>query len=110
VSVARTTEKAPPVDDVPLSRDAVALLYIGDETSNLDDVAGELVSHHEWRLAPALCPGIPVIDVDVGATDAGAAYSYEDFVLADPRLLDILQLETGCRGFLYERFHERVIL
>jgi hypothetical protein len=43
--------------------------------------------------------------VHIGAANTGAAHTNENFVLPNSRFRDILQLETRCRGFLYQRFH-----
>jgi hypothetical protein len=103
--VTGSAEKTAAVHNVALGGDAISLLHIGDEAADLHHIAGELVPDYERRLAAPLCPRIPVVDVDVSATDARATYSNENLVLTDSRLLDLLQLETGCRGFLHERFH-----
>src|SRR5207237_3983265 len=105
VRVAGSAEKAAAIDDVPLRGDTVSFLYIGDESSDLDDIAGEFMSDYKGRLATTFGPRIPVVDVDVGSANPGSTYAYESFVLTDPRLRDILQVETRCRGFLDERFH-----
>ena len=89
VRVARAAEQATSVDDVSFGRDAVAFLHVGDEASDLHDIAGEFVSDDERRLATALRPRVPVVDVHVGAADAGAPHTDQDFVVSDPRLRDI---------------------
>jgi hypothetical protein len=88
-----------------LGRDPVTFLYIGDKTSDLNDISRELVSNDEGRFASALRPGIPVVDVYVGAAHAGATHPDQNLVFTERWLHDILQSETGRRGFLYQRFH-----
>jgi len=105
VGVAGSAEKTPSVDDVALSGDAISFLYVGDEPAYLNDIPGKFVADHEWRLASPLRPGIPVVDVNIGATHSRSPDPNENFVLTDPPLRDILQFETGCRGLLDERFH-----
>jgi hypothetical protein len=51
VRIACATEKAASVDDVSLCGYAISFLYIGDETSNFDDIAREFMTDDEWRLA-----------------------------------------------------------
>ncbi|MEA2765003.1 MAG: hypothetical protein QOK07_1407, partial [Gemmatimonadaceae bacterium] len=41
-----------------------------------------------------------------GAAYSGASHANQNFILTDPRLRNILQLETWRRRFLYQRFHE----
>jgi hypothetical protein len=105
VCVAGSAQQATAVHDVAFGRHTIALLHISDEAPDLDDIAGELMPHDERRLATAFCPRVPIVDVHIGAADSRASHSNQNFVLSDPRLRDILQLETGCSGFLYQRFH-----
>ena len=109
VRVARSAQQATTVNNVPLGGDTVALFHIGNETPDLHDIARKLVPHNEGRLAATLCPRVPVEDVNIGAADSRASHTNQNFVLSDPRLRDILQLETGCSGFLYQRFHEQLL-
>jgi hypothetical protein len=67
------------------------------------------VADDERRLASSLRPRIPVVDVNVGSADTCPPDPNEDFILTDPWLRDILQLETGCRGFLDERFQLQLL-
>src|ERR1700736_2098881 len=109
VRVACSAEQTPPVDDVSLRRDAVAFPHISDETTHLHHVTGEFVSDHEGRFAAPLRPRVPVVDVNIGAAYPSASHTNENFVFADPRLGNVLQLETWRRGFLYQRFHEQLL-
>jgi len=94
---------------VAFGRYTITLLHISDETPDLDDIAGELMPHDERRLATALCPRVPIVNVNIGAANSRAPHADQNFVLPDPRLRDILQLETGCCGLLYQRFHEQLL-
>jgi hypothetical protein len=95
VRISRPTQQATTVDDVTFRGHAIAFLYIGDKTSHLNYISGELVTNNKGRFAPPLGPRIPIVDVHVSAAHSGAAYANKDFVLADTRLRDILELETG---------------
>ena len=95
-------------DDVPLRRDAIAFLHVRHESADLRDVSGELVSDGERRVAPSLCPCVPLVDVYVGAADSGASHSDQDFVVANAGLRYILEDKTGTRRRFHQRFHARV--
>src|ERR1700694_5235032 len=109
VRVARSAEQAPSVDDVSFRRDTVAFLHISDETTHLHHVAGEFVPDHEGRLAASLRPRVPVVGLNIGAAYPSPSHTNQNFVLADPRLGNVLQLETWRRRFLYQRFHEQLL-
>jgi hypothetical protein len=79
---------------VSLRGHAISFLYIGDETTDLHDVASEFVPDDERRLAAPLGPRVPVVDVNIGATHPRAPHTNENFILADSRLGNILELET----------------
>ena len=92
--VACSAQKTASVDNVPFCRDAVSLLHVGDQTSNLNYLASELVADYERRLAPPLRPSVPIVDVHVSAAHSGTANTNQNLVLTDSGLRDILQLET----------------
>ena len=58
-------------DHVALAADEVAGVEVADVGADLDDLADELVAHDERRLDGRRCPGIPGLDVQVRAADAG---------------------------------------
>jgi hypothetical protein len=105
VGVAGAAQQASPIDDVPLGGDSVSLLHVVHESPDLYDIAGELVSHHERWFASPLRPGVPLVDVNIGAAYTRASHPNENFVFTDCGLRAIFQFETGCRGFLDQRFH-----
>jgi hypothetical protein len=49
--IASAAEKAASVDDVALGGDTISLLYISDETTDLDYITGEFVTDNERGLA-----------------------------------------------------------
>ena len=105
VRVARAAEQASSVDDVALRRHAISLVNVGDETADLDHLAGELVPDDDRRLDASLRPRIPVVDMHVGAAYARAPDANEDFVVADRRFRNVFQLETRSSRGLHKRFH-----
>ena len=60
-------------DDVALAADEVAGREIGDVGASLHDAAHELVADDERRLDRPRRPGVPRLDVQVRAADAGLA-------------------------------------
>src|SRR6185437_4823350 len=108
VGVAGATEEAASVDDVPFGGHTIALVYVGHEAADLHDIAGELVADDDRWFDAALRPGVPAVDVDVGAADTGAPDANQDFVVSDRRLRNVFQHEpAACRCF-DQRFHARV--
>src|ERR1051326_97082 len=107
MSISGSTQHAAAVDDVALRGHAVTFADVGDERSDLNDVAGGLMPDDEWWNAAVLRPRVPVVDVDVGTTDTSASHVDEDLVLTNRRLRDVLQLESGSGGLLDQRFHAK---
>src|SRR5688572_27397877 len=88
-----------------LSRHAVANLHVGDELANFDDVTGEFVSDDKRRFAAAARPFVPLVDVDVGATDPGSTHADEDFVVENGGYWDVGQLESRTGVMFHEGLH-----
>src|SRR5688500_7212922 len=109
VSVPGATEQTPAVHDVPLGRDAIAFLHVGHESSNIDDVSRELVSHDERWLAPPSCPVVPVVNVYVRPADSGAPNADQYFILSDLRLGHVAKNDSRSCRFLHEGFHWREV-
>ena len=60
-------------DDVAFAADDVAGLKIGDVGADLDDFADEFVADDHRHGDGLLRPLVPLVDVQVGAADAGAS-------------------------------------
>src|SRR5436190_7908356 len=106
--VARATQQASAVDDMPLGGHPVTVTHIRHETAHLHHFAGELVADDDrWTNAPHR-PRVPFIDVHVRAAHAGATYADQHFVVANSRLRHVLQHETGTCRLLHQRFHSGV--
>src|SRR5690606_24842606 len=101
VGVPGAAQRAAAADDVPLRRHPVADVDVGHQGAHLRHVAGELVADGEWRTAAPLRPGVPVVDVDVGAADAGAPDADQHLVVADLRLGNVGEREAGTCADLY---------
>src|SRR5207244_8015804 len=91
VATAGQAVAAVPADDVPLAADDLTGAEILDARADLDDPADELVADHERHRDGLLRPGIPVVDVQVGAADAGTQHLDQHVVHADPGNRDLVQ-------------------
>ena len=105
MGVAGAAEQAPAVDDVPFGGHPVPLCTSVTSRPTLHDVAGEFMSDDDRRLDPPPGPVIPLVDVDVRATHAGAADANQDLVFSDRRLGDLGQHHPGSRGSFHQRSH-----
>jgi hypothetical protein len=76
--------------DVALAGDAVAGREPRHLAAHLDDLAAVLVADLHRHRDGALRPGVPVVDVDVGAADRGLPHADEDVVRADARRVHVL--------------------
>src|SRR5258706_5398796 len=81
---------AAPADDVAFAADDVARVEVLNVRAGGDDAPDELVADDHGHGDRPLGPGVPVVDVDVGAADAGL----EDFDQ------DVVDAERGLRNFL----------
>ena len=91
---------------MPLGGHAVAGVHVAHERAHLHHVARELVADGERRLAAPLRPVVPLVDVDVGAADAGAAHADQHLIVTDGRLRHLLQHEARRRPLLHECSHD----
>ena len=67
-------------DDVALAADDLAGMKVRDVRADLDDLADELVADHHRHGNRLLRPGVPVVDVHVGAADAGPQHANQHVV------------------------------
>ena len=61
-----------PANDVAFTRDEFTRMEIIDVGSDFNNLADELVPDHHRHRNRALCPVVPVVDMNVGAADAGS--------------------------------------
>ena len=94
-------------DDVAFAADDVAGMKVVDVGADLDDLADKLVADRHGHGDGALRPLVPVVDMDVGAADAGVADADENVVDADGGLGNILEPQTGFCACLYKSLHLR---
>ena len=64
-------------DDVAFAADDFAGKEVYDVGPDLDDFADELMADDQWQKDSSLCPGIPLIDVQVGPADPSLIYPDE---------------------------------
>ncbi len=83
VSLTYTTLIADIAHYVGLSRDIISWSEGGHSFSKLNYFACEFVSKYHRRLNSASSPGVPVVDVQVGAADRGSLYLDEHFSSGD---------------------------
>jgi hypothetical protein len=82
-------------DYMAFAADDLANGEIGDVGAHGYDFADELVANDEALADGGFCPGIPVVDVEVGAADAGVENADLDVVDAHLRLWYVLKPETA---------------
>ena len=92
-------------DDVAFAADDVAGVEVVDVRADLDDPADELVADDHRHRDRLLRPGVPVVDVHVGAADAGAQHLDQHVVDAEPRDRDLFEPEPGARFLLHQGPH-----
>src|SRR5262249_55565419 len=96
---------AAPAHDVAFSADDIAREEVADVRTDLDDPADELMPDRHRHGNGLLRPIVPLVDVDVGAADAGLENANQNVVDADPGLLDIFQPESGLAAAFDQSFH-----
>ncbi len=95
----------PPAHDVPLAAHDLAGEKIGDVRTDFHDLADELVTDHHRHGNGLGGPRVPLVDVDVGAADAGLVNPNEDVVDPDFGFGHILEPETRLGPALHQGFH-----
>ena len=92
-------------DDVAFAADELADGDVGDVGADVDDFADELVADDEALADGGAGPGVPVVDVEVGAADAGGEDADFDVVDAHLGLGDVLEPEAAFCAALDECLH-----
>ena len=77
-----------------------------DVGPDLDDLADELMADHHRHRNGLLGPGIPLVDVQIGAADAGAEHLDEHVVDADRGPGNVLEPQADFRLFLHQCEHD----
>ena len=103
MGLARAALQALATGHVHFGGDEVACLDARDFVAVSNHFATELVPGNERRMDAALCPAVPLVDVQVGAADGGYFDFHQDVGATVARNLDFPNIRTGC-GL---RFHHR---
>src|SRR5260370_22782856 len=103
---ARAAIAAVPAGNVAFSRYAIAGVEAAHLAAQFDDFSGVFMADGHGYGNGFLRPGIPVVNVHVGAAYRRAVDLDEHVIVADRRLRDVLQPDTGFRTRLDQRFHD----
>src|SRR5262245_50247811 len=90
MAVARAARLANAAADVPLGAHPLADGRSRHGTANLNHAADEFMARRDAELDAAAAPGVPFINVSVGAADAGVRHGDERFLRADLRHRSVL--------------------
>jgi hypothetical protein len=92
---------ATPTDDVALSADKLADRKIGDIGAYGYDLADEFMTDGKALPDGGSSPGIPVVDVEIGAADSGVEDANFDIVDTHFGFGDVLEPETAFVAAFY---------
>src|SRR5581483_11519723 len=95
-------------DHVSFAADDFAGVEIVDVRPDGDDFASELMTDGERDGNGGSGPIVPLINMQVGAADAGVADADQDIVDSDGRFGYIFEPQSGFTVALYQRFHPSV--
>src|SRR5258708_39498726 len=105
MAAARTTVTAIAAGDVSFTGDAVARFQATDFGAEIHDPPAILVAHGHRHGDRFLRPGIPLVDVHVGAADRRLVDLDEYIVRTDLGLGDVIEPDTGGCLFFDQCFH-----
>jgi hypothetical protein len=99
------TVPATATDNVPFAADDVTNMKVMDIVADLDDPADELVADGHWHGNRLLGPRVPLVDMDIGAADAGLEDL--DLAIVDPNrgLGNLFEPQTWFGMFFDEGTH-----
>jgi hypothetical protein len=101
MAAAGETVAATSADDMAFAADELTDGDVGYVRAGGDDLADELVADGEPVLDGGAGPGVPVVDVKVGAADAGGEYADFDVVDAHLGLGNILEPQAALFAALH---------
>src|ERR1700691_4622646 len=92
-------------DHMPLATHDIAWIEVVDVRAHFDDLADKFVPDGHRHRNRLLRPGVPLVDMNVGAADAGISNANQNVVDTDGRLSNLFQPEASFRTPLYQGFH-----
>jgi len=101
------TIAATPANNMPFPANEVSGIKVRDVRSDPDDFAGKFVPDDERDANCGPRPVIPVVDMHVGAANAGAQYANLDVIDAGLGLGHIFEPQAAGFAAFYEGFHSR---
>src|SRR5581483_1083672 len=102
---AREAITAAPADHMPFAADKFSGMEVVNVRANLDDFSDELMPNHQRNGNGLLRPLIPVIYVDISATNAGKEHPNFDVVDSDLRLRNIFEPQACFLAAFDQSFH-----
>src|SRR5580658_9720630 len=105
VAPSRQAVAAAATDHVAFATDDVAWIEIVDVGAHLDDLADKFVPNGHRHRNRLLRPGVPLVDMNICATDAGISNANQDVVDSDGGLGNLFQPEASLRTAFYQGFH-----
>jgi hypothetical protein len=106
MAAASETVAAAAADHVALRTDNFASVEIAHVRAHLHDLTHEFMADDHWHRDRLLRPGIPFVNVQVRAADAGFVNLDQDVIDADFGFRNILQPQSGFRFGFYECVQE----
>src|SRR5947207_11120866 len=97
-------------DDVALAADNIPGIVVSHVRAHLDDLSHKLVADDQGNRDSGAGPLIPLIDVQVGATNAGMQHTNLDVIDANLGLGNILQPQPAGIAAFHESFHLRAFI
>src|SRR6185437_9955067 len=101
----RKTIAAPAANDVTLAADDIAGKEVVNIRAGSDNFSYKLVTDGHGNRDGLLRPLVPLMNVDIGPTDARVVHLHQHIVDADRRLGDVFQPKTPLGFALYQCFH-----
>jgi hypothetical protein len=98
----------PTTDHVSFPRNDFSGEEILDVRTNFHDLTNEFVTDHHRYGNRLLCPGIPIVNVQIGSADPRFLHTDQAVVDTDFWEGDVLQFKTYSAMMLYQSFHSRV--
>src|SRR5271156_2031562 len=105
VAPSRQAVPAAATDHMPFAAHDVAWIEIVDVGADLNDLPDKFVPNGHRHRNRLLCPGVPLVDMNICATDAGISNANQNVVDADGGLSNLFQPEASLRTAFYQGFH-----